>query len=351
MVKDLFEEIERCQSPTNKSIPIGFNRLNRFIGIRKRVYTTVFGAPGSGKSSFVHSCFILNPYDWYIREKPPFKLKVILFSLERSVLYTLAKWLSRKIFQEEGVVIPVAKMFKWWNEPLTSDEIDLMNRYKGYFEEMMEHVTIIGGGQNPTGIYKFVKDYAKSNGTFHKTNDYTTVYEPNNPNEVVIIVIDHIGLIKLESLMKTKKEAIDKVSEYCQYFRDVLGYTPIVVSQLNRNLNNPIYLKLESFEPTIDDIKESGRPGEDSDVVISLFDPIRYRTEDPKYDVHRFVDKNTGAKHFRSIKVLKNTYGEDDIRIGMAFMGSTGIFKELPKSTDMEGFDYDKLFNFEYYLL
>jgi len=35
----------------------------------------------------------------------------------------------------------------------------------------------------------------------------------------------------------------------------------------------------------------------------------------------------------------------------MAFHGATGIFKELPKSKYMDGFDYNSLFTGEYFLL
>jgi hypothetical protein len=98
-------------------------------------------------------------------------------------------------------------------------------------------------------------------------------------------------------------------------------------------------------------IKESGNPGEASDVVISLFDPIRYRTQDDSYKVANFIDPSTGGNYFRSVKILKNSYGEDSVKIGMAFHGATGIFKELPKSKHMDGFDYNSLFTGEYFLL
>jgi hypothetical protein len=111
-----------------------------------------------------------------------------------------------------------------------------------------------------------------------------------------------------------------------------------------------VYQKMDSFEPTLDDVKESGRPGEDSDIVISLFDPMRFKTTDPSYNVNNFIDTSNGANFFRSVKILKNTYGEDSIRCGMAFMGVTGIFKELPKKQNMEGFDYNNLFTYSYFL-
>jgi len=344
-------EVEAGKQGKNNGIPMGFHRLSKYIGIRKKIYTLIFGATGSGKSSYMHTAYILNPFDWYVNNRDKgVKFKVILFSMERSKVYILAKWLSRKIFIDQGILIPIQKLLGWWDTKLTKDEHDLFLAYEWYIKELLEVVDIIEGAQNPTGIYKYVKNYAKDNGKFEKIDEYHTIYIPNHPNEIVIVGEDHLGLTKLESGMKNKKEAIDKVSEYNQYFRDSLGYSPVAVSQLTRNLSNPIYQKMDSFEPTIDDIKESGRPGEDSDNVISLFDPARFKTNDPSYKVDNFIDLSTGGKFFRSVKILKNTYGEDDIRIGMAFQGATGIFKELPKAKDMENFDYTTLFTGQYFL-
>lgn len=344
-------EVQNGIDGKNGGIPMGFNRLNRYIGIRKKIMTLIFGATGSGKSAYMHTAYILNPFDWYISTKPKnLKFKVILFSMERSKTYTLAKWLSRKIFVDQGILIPIPKLLGWWDTKLSKDEHDLFLSYQNYIGELLEVVDIVEGAQNPTGIYKYVKKYAEKNGKFEEIDEYHKVYIPNHPNEIVEICEDHLGLMRMESGMKSKKEAIDKTSEYNQWFRDALGYTIIPVSQLTRGLNNPAYLKVDSIEPTIDDIKESGRPGEDSDIVISLFDPIRYKTTDPSYKVDNFIDMATGGKYFRSVKILKNTYGEDDIRIGMAFMGATGIFAELPKGKDMEGFDYSSLFNGQYFL-
>lgn len=348
----LKQEVEAGMQGKNSGVPMGFNRLNRYIGIRKRIMTLIFGPTGSGKSAYLHSAYILSPFDWYFANKPKdTKLKIILFSMERSKVYILAKWLSRKIFLDQGVFIPIQRLLGWWsNDRLSKDEHDLFLHFEWYINELLEVVDIIEGPQNPTAIYKYVKNYALENGRIEEIDEYKKVYIPNHSNEIVIIGEDHLGLTKLEKGMKSKKEAIDKVSEYNQYFRDVLGYSPVPVSQLSRNLNNPIYQKMDSFEPTIDDVKESGRPGEDSDIVISTFEPLRYRTTDPNYDAEKFVDTSNGSKYFRGIQILKNSFGEDGIRAGMAFMGATGIFSELPKPSEMENFDYSKLFTGEYFL-
>jgi replicative DNA helicase len=347
----LKQEVINGLEGKNSGIPMGFKRLNKYIGIRKRIYTLIFGAPGSGKSAFCHSAFILHPFDWWYtnRDTLDVKLKFILFSMERSKVYTLAKWTSRKIFLDQGINIPIAKLLGWWDTKLTKDEHDLFLMYEDYINELCEVCTIIEGAQNPTGVYKYLKKYAESEGKIEEISEYEKVYLPNHPNNIVIPIIDHFGLLKPEKSMN-KKEAIDKASEYFQWARDFLGYTPIGVSQLNRNLSNPMYQKMDSFEPSLDDVKESGRPAEDSDVVISLFQPSRYKTNDASYNnVSKFISPE-GADCFRSIKILKNTYGESDLRIGMGFHGSTGTFAELPKPKHMEGFDYESLFTGQFFL-
>ena len=333
----------------NSGIPMGFDRLNKYIGIRKRLFTLIFGGTGMGKSSFCYNAYILNPFDWYIKNKPKdTKLKFILFSMERSKIYTLAKWTSRKIFLEQGILIPIPKLLGWWDTKLTKDEHDLFLAHRDYIEELCSYCDIIENNHNPTGIYKYIKSYAEANGRIDQIDEYHKIYTPNHSNEIVIPIIDHIGLVRPEKGMN-KKEAIDKTSEFMQWARDFLGYSPVVVAQINRDLSNPIYQKMDSFEPNLDQVKESGRPSEDSDCVISIFQPSRFKTNDNSYKVDKFISPE-GGDYFRSIKILKNTYGESEIRCGMAFMGQTGDFKELPKSKEMENFDYNSLFDHSFFL-
>jgi hypothetical protein len=347
----LKKEVDNGIQGRNSGIPMGFARLNKYIGIRKRIYTVIFGATGSGKSALCHSAYILHPFDWWYANKDTsnVKLKFILFSMERSKVYTLAKWTSRKIFLDQGVNIPIAKLLGWWETKLTKDEHDMFLMYEDYINELTSICDIVEGAQNPTGIYKYVKKYAEANGRIEEVNEIDRIYHPNFPNEVVIPIVDHFGLVKPEKGMN-KKEAIDKTSEYFQWMRDFLGYTPIGVSQINRDLSNPIYQKMDAFEPNLDQIKESGRPAEDADVVISLFQPSRYKTNDASYhNVSKFISPE-GADCFRSVKILKNTYGESDLRIGMGFHGSTGSFAELPKPKNMDSFDYETLFTGQFFL-
>lgn len=346
----LKNEIQSGLDGRNAGIPMGFNRLNRYIGIRKRIYTLVGGLTGSGKTSFVDDAYVLNPFDWFIsQDNPKIKLKIIYRSMERSRTYKFAKWISRKIFYDYGIIIPVGKMLGW-TDKMTKDEHDIFLTYKEYMEKMEEVITIIDGPENPVGIAKELKEYALQNGKIEQLDTHNKMYVPNDENVITLVIIDHIGLLKTTKDLSTKKQVIDKMSDELRYARDFYGYSPVVVSQFNRDISNPIRIKNGDVEPQLEDFKESSQTQDDADVILALFDPMRYKVADPSgYDLNKLKDE-FGAKYFRSVRLIKNSYGEDDIRIGLGFLGQVGMFKELPKRKDITDLDYQSVVNKTFFL-
>lgn len=346
----LKDEIQAGLDGRNAGIPMGFNRLNRYIGIRKRIYTLVGGLTGSGKTSFVDDAYVLNPFDWFIsQDNPKVKLKIIYRSMERSRTYKFAKWISRKIFYDYGIIIPVGKMLGW-TDKMTKDEHDIFLTYKEYMEKMEEVITIIDGPENPVGIAKELKEYALQNGKIEQLDKHNKIYIPNDENVITLVIIDHIGLLKTTKDLSTKKQVIDKMSDELRYARDFFGYSPVVVSQFNRDISNPIRIKNGDVEPQLEDFKESSQTQDDADVILALFDPMRYKVADPSgYDLNKLKDE-FGAKYFRSVRLIKNSYGEDDIRIGLGFLGQVGMFKELPKRKDITDSDYQSVVNKTFFL-
>lgn len=348
--EQLRQEVNAGLEGRNGGIPMGFNRLNRYIGIRKGMYFLVGGLTGSGKTSFIDDAFVLNPFDWFISQKAPnIKLRIIYRSMERSRTYKLAKWVSRKIFLDHAAIIPVPKLLGW-TEKMTHDEHDLFLMYEDYINKMEEVITIIDGPENAVGIAKELKAHALENGRIEQVDEFNKRYFPNNENELTIVILDHVGLIKTTKDQPTKKEAIDKMSDELRYARDFYGYTPVVVSQFNRSISNMQRLKNGDVEPQLEDFAESSSTQNDADVVLALFDPMRYKVEDPSgYELQKLVD-NFGAKYFRSLRLIKNSYGEDDVRIGLGFMGQIGMFKELPKQKDMTDSDYESVISKSFFL-
>jgi hypothetical protein len=211
--QDLAKAVQSGLDGRNSGIPMGFDRLNRYIGIRKSIYSLVGGLTGSGKTSFIDDAYVLNPFDWYLTPEGKasgIKLKIVYRSMERSRTYKMAKWVSRKIFMDHGVIISVPKLLGW-TDRMTKDEHDLFLTYRDYIGEMDEVITIIDGPDNPIGIAKHLKMIAEQNGKIIDEGDYNRVYEPNNNDAITLVIIDHIGLLKTTKDQPTKKAAIDKM--------------------------------------------------------------------------------------------------------------------------------------------
>jgi hypothetical protein len=67
------------------------------------------------------------------------------------------------------------------------------------------------------------------------------------------------------------------------------------------------------------------------------------------YDLDKLKDQY-GAKYFRSVRLIKNSYGADDVRIGMAFLGEIGMFREMPRKKDITESDYTNITNKSFFL-
>lgn len=355
----LWDEICNGVKGKNSGIPMGFHRLNKYLGLRKSIYTTIGAAAGCGKTSLVDCAYVLNPYDWYIKNKhkSSVKFEVIYFSMERKKTYKLAKWLCMKIWQEERILMTTDELLSW-QTTLDKRKQEVAKFYiDNYFKEMTESgiITIIDGQQNPTGIYKFLHEHALKNGKEQQINQYEKRYTPNDDNLITNVVHDHAGKTKNENIggKYDKKLTIDKVSEYYCWARDFLGYSPIMINQFNRTSYQDIqYSKKEGGDPdpTVEYWKDSGNVIEDCDVAISLFNPYKYNLEEyMSYNISDFTEPG-GANKFRGLKIIKNSYGTDNLRIGLGFLGEISLFKELTKAENITQKELNSVINNDFFL-
>lgn len=70
--------------------------------------------------------------------------------MERSRTYKMAKWVSRRIFLDHGIVIPVPKLLGW-TDKMSEEEYKIFLTYESYIKKMEEVMTIIDGPENPVG--------------------------------------------------------------------------------------------------------------------------------------------------------------------------------------------------------
>lgn len=89
---------------------------------------------------------------------------------------------------------------------------------------------------------------------------------------------------------------------------------------------------------------------EDADIVMSIFDPWRYKVNDPSgYDLLKLKDEE-GAKYYRNIQILKNSFGKEGVKMGLAYEPQMGIFREMPKLDFITDGHYEAIISGKYFL-
>jgi replicative DNA helicase len=155
----------------NLGIPMGFKRLSKIIGLRRSTYYLIGGYTGSAKTTFLDDAFVLNPAKWWLASDKSIDLKIIYYSMERTKAEKIAKWISREIFVQEGIVISMDEILSWQKKRdsrgnitaekdlLTSQETEKVEFYAKKFKIWQEDETFIcmEGSHNPTGISLFLR--------------------------------------------------------------------------------------------------------------------------------------------------------------------------------------------------
>lgn len=389
----LLHEIQRGREGNNNWIPLGFSKLDNLVGLTKKFYYLIGGESGTGKTSLVDQMFVLNPYNWYTSNDTDIRFRVIYRSMERSKQYKLAKWVAQRLWTHYHILIDVPTLLGWGinKEPIPEFVLDKVKECREYFEQMLHVVNITDGSDNPTGIYKQcinislsegillksdgdkiyrhidtsmkgreVKSFSKQHydtstegvvryyetvnvyGKEVKMYQYDTVYFPEHDKNINVLLIDHIGKMRHERGFNDK-QTLDKSSDYFGELRDIFGWSPVVISQFNRNLSNMDRRTKTDLSPEKQDFKGTGDIYEDCDFAMGLFNPKENGLDTFKnYNLHKLTNRK-GYNRFRSIHVLKNTYGIDNITMGLNFIGECGYFDEMPLPSKIDEGTYEEL--------
>jgi replicative DNA helicase len=330
--KRLREDINRGLKGYNVGLPNGFDRLNDYVtNIQQRTYYTIGGATGTGKTAFVDSAFLFYPYDYLQNNESIYSLEVIYYSLEIPPEDKLRKFVCFKLKEKYDITIDPKQLRSQGKKKLDPNILPYVDELEEYFTKMQEEVLHFRPSMSPDYMYKDIMSYAESRGKIIRNSDGIIVdYKPDNPFLITEIIIDHSNLIDLNKQDKSKKEAIDRASKMLVFFRNMFGFSPIIVSQFNRGIEGMDRKKQDSQEPQLSDFKETGSTQEDANVVLGLFNPFRYGI-----DTHRGYPVDKIKRFYRSLHVLKNRDGADNLAIGLHFDGPRGKFKELPTSKDL----------------
>ena len=338
-------EVKKGMSGQNKGLSMGYPKLEKYLyGIQKHRYDVVFAEDGVGKSSFVLNAYILNPFmDSLANNK---KLKILFFSLEVSKVNVIGKLVSLYIYQKHNIIIDSAKLFSRGDNLLTKKEYELVEDCKSFFEQLFEVLTILDKPCKPTDILNTVNDYASTIGILKRNSKGDSYFIENDESLTTIVIIDTVGNLLLEANggLTSAKGTIDLHSSHCvNYYRNLYNFCVVNVSHANRSISSTDRVKFGEVFPKKSDIKETNMLAQDANTVMCLFNPHDHANENNKLGAFMGYKIGMLKERFRALGLLKNRSGSANKRIGMLYVGEVGLFKELPKSTDMKDTDYLKI--------
>lgn len=257
----------------------------------------------------------------------------IVFNLEETREQVEARLLSMYIYEHFGEQIRFKEMFSRGRDCMLTDaHYELIKRPEcTKFREILDERIIYHDGTFNAAKYETVlKQELAKFGKF-EGNEYI----PNNPDQLIGVIVDHLSLTRASS-GKTKKEEMDLISSESVQFRNKCKIvSPIFIMQSNRDSGNAERLKQGLQEPSEMDVKDTGAVYEDSQVVLALHSPHKC-----KLATYRGYDVKALEQKLVSAILLKTRFGTSDIAVGMGFYGDCSIYKELPKGEDIT--DYDK---------
>lgn len=349
-LKQLEERRQRILDGGLNCIPSPFKRFRGdFPGLEQSQYLCVTSYTKGGKTSVVSYMFLFELVWFAYFTKADIDFHILYFALEETKERITQRFMSWLLFKtSKGSIRVSPKDLRSTSTAIDENIIDRLRQFDmqgilNYFEEHIEFPT----EENPTGIYKYCKQYAEEHGKVVKKTiqikdelgvpqniEVFDHYEQNNPNEYRVVIIDTINLIS-EERGWSKKQCMDKMSEYCaKDLRNKYHFSPIVIQQQAFESEGNDAFKLGRVRPSVYGLGDSKYISRDADIVLGLFSPARFGiTEYFGYDITVLKD------HIRFLEIIVNRNGQMGGLLPLWFDGAVCDFKELPKPEDKKLMD------------
>lgn len=334
----LYEKIDRGREGKNIGLKTGIPKLDEYTGGIQPIYTLVFGVSGSGKSALALYSYIYRP----LKDYPNKNIKLCYFSLELSAELLLAKLLCLYIYEEYGKIIPYTDLMSW-NNVLSDEDYECVINARQWLDTINSKLIIYDSALTSNFFYSKVKGLLEENGTFTLSADgRRTIYRKNDPEQIIIVVVDHLNLTTpIEG--RSKKEEIDTISKYAVRLRNKCDVSFFMLMQENRNSASMDRRKAELTECSSEDIADTSAPFQDCEVCIGVYYPLKFKLKKHKEFPIIVEDKTSDFEglrdRYRSLQLIKNRQGKSEKAIPMNFFGEIGYWIQLPKAETIKDFE------------
>lgn len=340
---DFIFQVKRGMEGLNTGLGNGLTAVNKYTYGTHQARYYLMGADSSvGKTTIADFMFVLKAWEDAKRKKRP--IKIFYCSFEVGKLDKIARWVSYYIYQKFGVRLPSDYILGRIEGKLVSKEHEKMiMKAHAMVLEMMKDIVFVEDVIHPTKIFEdLIEAHFSKVGIVTRAEisaeeakkgrkGYVKAYQPNDPNLITILMIDHLALTGSEQKLDTK-QIMDRMSKYGIVLRNIFHCTMCFIQQFSTDLmsfhrtnkKNP-----QSIAPQRLDFGDSKATFRDADVVFGLVNPITY-------DFDNFMgyalingDEALGSC-FRMMYLMKNRYGVSGRALPLFLDGLSGTVYDLP---------------------
>lgn len=336
IVKNLMSRIDQGRKGFNKGLSTGLPKLDSVVyGSLRETISLIGGDSGSGKSSYMLYTTVYRPFMEYLNSEKTINVNWLLFSFEMSQESLFCRLLSEYIYEHYGEILPHNEILSL-DKTLSDSKYDLILQSQEWLQELESRCTVIDKFTTARHLYGIAKEWTTNFGYYKEletVGDFVkTEYIPNDPQQYLIINIDHIRLLKTSPGNGIKQE-MDNACNYLITLRDKCKCTINIVQQLNRNFKSMARRTQGSGQYAgiqLDDFSDTSGTVQCANTVIALFHPFREKMSKCNgYDIKILRDR------IRILSILKNRDGQSDKSIGLNFFGETHMWRELPKADEI----------------
>lgn len=329
-------------------------------GIVPGMITMITAGSGVGKTQVTKALAVREPLEYALKHN--IKIKIFYFALEESVQEFVDTMICNYVSQKAKINLDLLMLQGFREKSLDAKNMMIIENYVDEIEELLENVEVIDSVYNATGIYKYCRDYADKHGTHHfedkvfikkkldENGNRITIkekvkvyshYVPDDPEQINIVIVDHLSLLSPEKDRKTGRmgtlhQAMADWSTKYSLKQITKHWKWAVVNVIQQEQSS----EQEQFTHKGDSIQKKTEPSlaafannkeiqRDAKVIIGVYSPARYGFDDYHgYDIRRYKDC------FRAFKILKNRFGPPNMYHHFLFDGARNKFAELPKSNE-----------------
>ena len=326
-------------------IPSPFTSFRQdFVGIEQETYYCVTANQKAAKSQFTSFMFLYTPILYAYAHPDKVRVRIFYAPLEESKRKVTMRFMRYLLYIHSGFKIRVTHQeltSTLEGNPVSEEVLNVLEseEYKKIMEFFESHVTFLED-RNPTGCYKAIVKYACEHGErikqpltitdeFGETKTVEKIvgYKPLDPDEYVIIIADHVGLLQEERGLD-KRLTIRKYSEYMMELRDYYRYIPVIVQQQSSEVQSMDAFKLNRISPTPGALADCKDTRYDVNVMLGLTNP--YAAHITTYPGSGGYDITKLRDHQRFLEVMLTRDGTANAIKALYFDGAVSYFKELP---------------------